>query len=155
MFLRALPGALSRRRWARAFIHRNGPFARPTSPSAAASAEKISKILTGSGLDHSPDAQALYQPTEPEVASRTRAIQLDKCTIAVGPSARNPRCRLEPSGSVVSIPPVLRRLSISSSTRLIAGALRRATNPPPVANRRSARTRCSPRVLMGREYELN
>ena len=41
---------------------------------------------TGSGLDHSPCAQALYQPTEPEAASRTSARQLARWTIATGPS---------------------------------------------------------------------
>ena len=35
-----------------------------------------SNSATGSGLDHSPSSHALYQPTEPGVASRTSAIQL-------------------------------------------------------------------------------
>src|SRR5436190_9896541 len=100
MFALALPGALSRSRCESAFTSRKGPFARPISPSAAALAEKISKTATGSGLDHSPSAQALYHPTEPEVASRTRESQLDRRTTAFGPFARNPKRRFEPSGRV-------------------------------------------------------
>ena len=40
---------------------------------------------TGSGELHSPAAQALYQPTEPDVASRTSASQLLSLTTATGP----------------------------------------------------------------------
>src|SRR5690348_14221664 len=117
MFRFALRGALSRSRWASEFTQRNGPLARPISPRGAALAEKISKILTGSGLDHSPTVHALYQPTEPDVARRTSAIQLDSCTIAQAPLPLNPSRRLPPPGSVASIPPIVRRLSISSRTR--------------------------------------
>src|SRR3954452_13017630 len=151
MFSRAFPGALSRRRWASALIQRNGPFARPTSPSATALAENSSKIGTGSGLDHSPKVDALYQPTEPELARRTKAIQLRMWTRAVAPGALKPIRRLLPSGRVTSIPPHSKRRSICSSTRSNAGEINRASRPPPVAKRRSARTRCSPRVLMRAE----
>jgi len=87
MFALAFAGRLSRRRWASALSQRNGPFARPTLPSWTALAEKSSNTLTASGLDHSPSVHALYQPTEPEVASRTNARQLDSRTTAVGPVA--------------------------------------------------------------------
>src|SRR4051794_27348201 len=151
MFSRALRGALSRSRWASALIQRNGPLARPTSPSATALAENSSKIGTGSGLDHSPSVHALYQPTEPELARRTKAIQLRMWTRAVAPGALKPIRRLLPSGRVTSIPPHSNRRSICSSTRSNAGEIHRASRPPPVAKRRSARTRCSPRVLMRAE----
>src|SRR6185369_9059793 len=154
MFLAALRGALSRRRWASEFIIRNRPFARPISPSEAPLTEKSSKIGTGSGLDHSPSVHALYQPTEPEVARRTRAIQLAKFSTAVAPGPRKPRSRFDPSGSVRCIPPTSSLRSISSRTLEKAGAARRASVPPPVAKRRSARKRCSPRVLMPRELWL-
>src|SRR4051812_23825051 len=100
MFARALCGALSRKRWASAFTQRNGPLARPMLPSGTAFAENNSKIATGSGLDHSPSVHALYQPTEPDVARRTSAIQLLISTIAAGPGARKPASRLESPGSV-------------------------------------------------------
>src|SRR6478672_13818291 len=102
MFALAFRGALSRRRWASALIQRNGPLARPTSPNWTALAEKISKTATGLGLDHSPTAQALYHPTEPDAASRTSGSQLERRTTAFGPSARKPRRRIEPSGMVSS-----------------------------------------------------
>src|SRR5438270_3128237 len=105
MFCLALPGALSRSRCASALTQRNGPLARPTSPSATALAEKTSNTATGFGLDHSPSAQALYQPTDPEVARRTSASQLDNRTIALGPFERKPTRRFSPPGSVVSTPP--------------------------------------------------
>src|SRR5947199_351788 len=113
MLARALRGALSRRRWASALIQRNGPLARPVSPSGTALAEKSSKIVTGSGLDHSPSVQALYHPTEPDVASRTSAIQPAICTAALGPGVRKPRRYLLPSGSDASSPPDSMRLDIS------------------------------------------
>ena len=53
-----------------------GPLARAASPSVAALRMNRSNSGTGSGLVHSPRAQALYQPTDPEVASRTSARQL-------------------------------------------------------------------------------
>src|SRR5438270_7903526 len=151
MFWRAFLGALSRRRWASALTQRNAPLARPTSPSGTALAEKSSNTVTGSGLDHSPKVHALYQPTEPEVARRTSASQLDKRTTAFGPLAWKPSWRFSPPGSVASIPPQASRRSIWSSTLEKAGAVARATRPPPVAKPRSARTRCSPRVLMARQ----
>ena len=70
-----------------ALSQRNGPLARPTLPSAIALTENNSNTATGSGLDHSPSVHALYQPTEPEVASRTNASQLESRTTALGPSA--------------------------------------------------------------------
>src|SRR5215213_3647370 len=155
MFARALPGALSRNRWASALINRNGPLARPTSPSGTALAENSSKIATGSGLDHSPSVHALYQPTDPEVARRTSAIQLARRTLALGRRVRKPSRRCSPPGSVTSSPPATSRRSISSSTFEIAGAARRASAPPPVAKRRSARTRCSPRVPMPPELWIH
>jgi len=92
----ALPGALSRSRWASAFTKRNGPFARAARPSSTELAVNSSNKTTGSGLDHSPLVQALYQPTEPEVASRTSAIQLRSSTIGAGPGAWKPiRRRLQ------------------------------------------------------------
>src|SRR5947209_6611868 len=100
MLARALRGALSRRRWASAFIQRKTPLARPVSPSGTALAENSSKSATGSGLDHSFIVHALYQPTEPDVARRTSAIQLVICTTALGPGALKPRRCLPPSGSV-------------------------------------------------------
>src|SRR6185369_5280297 len=151
MFLTAVFGALSRSRWARELIQRNTPFARPISPSGMALAEKSSKIATGSGLDHSPRVQALYQPTEPEVARRASDIQLFSRTTAWTPRPRKPSLRSEPSGSEISSPPLGSLRSISSRTLDKAGAARRANAPPPVAKRRSARTRCSPRVLMAGE----
>ena len=45
-------------------------------------------------------AQALYQPTEPDVASRTKDIQLCKWTIGSAPGAWKPTRRLVPSGNV-------------------------------------------------------
>src|SRR5947199_8240523 len=101
MFWRAFLGALSRRRWASALIQRNGPLARPTSPSGTALAENSSNTATGSGLDHSPRAQALYQPTDPEVARRASASQLDSRTMTLGPFERKPTRRFSPPGSVV------------------------------------------------------
>src|SRR5689334_25150159 len=98
MFCRALRGALSRRRCAIALTQRNGPLARPTSPSAAPLAEKDSNEVTGSGLDHSPNVHALNQPTDPEVARRTSASQLLRRTTALGPGARKPSRRFDPSG---------------------------------------------------------
>src|SRR5690242_3434036 len=105
MFCFAFPGALSRRRCASALIHRNGPLALPMSPRTTALAEKSSNTATGSGLDHSPSVQALYQPTDPEVARRTSASQLDRRTTALGPLPFEPRLRIEPSGSSVSMHP--------------------------------------------------
>src|SRR5438477_8051982 len=105
MLSSAFRGALSRSRWASALIQRNSPLARPVSPSGTAFAEKSSKIATGSGLDHSPRVQALYQPTDPEVASRTNAIQLVIFTLAFAPGARKPRPRSVPLGSDVCKPP--------------------------------------------------
>src|SRR3954447_13389226 len=105
MLARALRGALSRRRWASAFAKRNKPLARAVSPSGTALAENNSKSATGSGLDHSPRVQALYQPTEPDVARRASAIQPEMWTDALGPGARKPRRRLLPSGSDASSPP--------------------------------------------------
>ena len=116
-------------------------------------AEKISNTATGFGLDHSPKVHALYQPTEPEVARRTSASQLDSRTTALGPWREN-RGGACPSGSVSSIPPQSSRRSIWSSTLDKAGAVSRASNPPPVAKPRSACTRCSPRVLMAASYEF-
>ena len=98
-------------------------------------AENNSKIGTGSGLDHSPSVHALYQPTEPELARRTSAIQLRIWTIAFAPGARKPMRRWLPSGSVASIPPLSNLRSISSSTRSKAGEMSRAKRPPPVAKR--------------------
>src|SRR5690242_8031476 len=100
MFLRALPGALSRNRCATALTQRNAPLARPTSPSVTALAENSSNIATGSGLDHSLSVHALYQPTEPDVARRTSESQLWSRTMAFGPGARKPRRRWEPSGRI-------------------------------------------------------
>src|SRR5207249_3585399 len=120
------------------FNQRNGPLARPTSPRATALAEKSSNTFTGSGLDHSRSVHALYQPTEPEVARRTSASQLDRRTSAFGPFALKPRRRFDPSGRAVSIPPLTSRRSISSRTLERAGAVSRAIRPPPVAKRRSA-----------------
>src|SRR6185369_8277873 len=148
MFSRALRGALSRRRWASALTSRNGPLARATSPSDSALAANNSKMATGSGLDHSPCAHALYQPTDPDVASRTSAIQLCRRTAALAPGARKPSRRRAPPGTVTSSPPLASLRSIWSRTREKAGAASLAKTPPPVAKRRSARTRCSPRVLM-------
>src|SRR3954447_16901317 len=105
MLARALRGALSRRRCASAFIQRNTPFARPVSPSGIALAENSSKTATGSALDHSFIVHALYQPTEPDVARRARAIQLEMWTAALGPGARKPRRCLLASGRVASSPP--------------------------------------------------
>src|SRR6185369_8626224 len=109
MLRRALLGPLSRSRWAIALVQRNGPLARPTSPSGTAFTEKSSNTVTGSGLDHSPSVQALYQPTEPEVARRTSASQLDRRTTAVGPLAWKPRRIFPPPGRVASMPPHARR----------------------------------------------
>src|SRR5258705_12509211 len=102
MFSRALRGALSRRRCAARLTQRNTPLAPPMSPRLAALTENNSKIATGSGLDHSPNAQALYQPTEPEVARRTSAIQLEIWTTAAGPGERKPRRWELPPGTIVS-----------------------------------------------------
>src|SRR5579864_2740032 len=121
MFCRAFLGALSRRRCATALIQRNGPLARPTLPSGTALTENNSNTVTGFGLDHSPSVHALYQPTEPEVARRTSASQLDSRMTALGPLAWKPRRRFVPSGKVVSIPPIARLRSISSRTLLSAG----------------------------------
>src|SRR5216110_1415012 len=127
MFWRAFLGALSRRRWASALTQRNAPLARPTSPSGTALAENSSNTATGSGLDHSPRVHALYQPTEPEVARRTSASQLDSLTTAFGPFEWKPRRRFSPLGRVTSIPPQARRRSIWSRTLEKAGAVSRAT----------------------------
>src|SRR3954470_15709258 len=116
MFCLALRGALSRSRCARKLTRRNGPLARPTSPSDTALAENSSNTATGSGLDHSPRVHALYQPTEPEVARRTSASQLDRRTTAFGPFEWEPRRLFSPLGRVTSIPPQARRRSISSRT---------------------------------------
>src|SRR6266498_4951376 len=105
MFFGAFRGALSRRRWARALIQRNGPLARPVSPSGTALTENNSKIATGSGLDHSPSVHALYHPTDPEVARRTSAIQLEIWTTALGPGPRKPRRRSPPFGRSTCRPP--------------------------------------------------
>src|SRR5688500_16774281 len=146
----ALPGALSRRRWASAFTQRNGPFARAAPPSSTELAVNNSNKATGSGLDHSPLVHALYQPTEPEVARRTSAIQLLSSTIGVGPGAWKPIRRRLPSGRIASIPPRARRASRWSRTFAKAGATRRAAMPPPTAKPRSARTRCSPLPVIAR-----
>src|SRR5918993_1463497 len=146
----ALPGALSRSRWASAFIQRNGPFARAAPPSSTELAVNNSNRATGSGLDHSPWVHALYQPTEPEVAKRTSAIQLLRWTIGAGPGAWKPIRRRLPSGSVASIPPRARRASRWSSTLAKAGETSRAAMPPPTAKPRSARTRCSPLPVIAR-----
>src|SRR3954449_427344 len=116
MLAGALRGALSRRRWASALIQRNGPLARPTSPSETALAENSSNTATGSGLDHSPRVQALYQPTDPEVARRASASQLDSRTTAFGAFARKPRRLFSPLGRVTSMPPQARRRWIWSRT---------------------------------------
>ena len=106
---------------------------------------------TGSGLVHSPRAQALYQPTEPEVASRTSARQLlqvddrdrpvaaaaEDAEAAVGQASRRsgPRRGRRRSGRARAWKPP---------------ANSRATRPPPVAKPRSAATRCLPRCAVTR-----
>ncbi|MBO9582482.1 MAG: class I SAM-dependent methyltransferase, partial [Sphingobium sp.] len=60
---------------------------------------------TGSGLDHSPACQARNQPTDPDIAKRTSACQLLRCTIAVKPCASPPRIRTDPSGRCSSSDP--------------------------------------------------
>ena len=71
---------LARRIVAQPVSQRIGPAKRSLGARRAASAtelaEKSSKIATGSGLAHSPNVHALYQPTEPEVPSRTSVFQL-------------------------------------------------------------------------------
>src|SRR5207302_9621360 len=112
MLRRAVAGALSRSRWASAFIHRNGPLARPILPRGTALTANNSNKATGSGLDHTPSVHALYHPTEPEVASRTSASHLDNRTTAFGPPEWKPRLRFSPPGRVASRPPQARRESI-------------------------------------------
>src|SRR5439155_1540321 len=85
---------------------------------------------------------------QPDLARRASAIQPEMWTDALGPGARKPRRRLLPSGSDASSPPRSIRPSISSTRRSKVGEIHRANVPPPVAKPRSARTRCSPRVLM-------
>ena len=101
---------LARRVVAQAMGERVDPAERPLGAADVAQRTALavnnSNSATGSGLDHSPCVHALYQPTEPEVASRTSAIQLvDVGRSRSGPGARKPRSRCVPSGSVASIPP--------------------------------------------------
>ena len=104
---------------------------------------------TGSGDVHSPSSHALYQPTEPEMARRTRASQL---------LISSRRCRARRRGSRAA--GASRREASRRSRRFRArcrsgrgrrrmpGANSRASRPPPVVNRWSPCTRCAPRVLM-------
>src|SRR3954447_14567300 len=103
MFLRALSGALSRRRCFKALKSRAAPLARPVSPRLLAFAEKTANTGTGSGELHSLRAHAWYQPIDPDVTRRTSAYQLWIRTFACGPSTRKPRRRVDPSGTVTSM----------------------------------------------------
>ena len=150
MFSRALRGALSRRRWASALTQRNGPLARPMSPSG-----------DGVGGEQFEDrdrigARPFAQRPGLVPADRARGREADQRHPAAklhdrarGPSPRKPRRRCEPSGSVASIPPrdepLVDLVEDLGEGRRARGA---QAMPPPVAKPRSARTRCSPRVLM-------
>src|SRR5687767_6761532 len=140
--LRSLP----RKAWATRLTRRNRPLARPVSPRLSPLRMNRSNKGTGSGLDHSPSSQALYQPTDPEVLSRTSERQLCSRTTGIGPGARPPSSRRDPSGSITSIPPSLRPASIRSRTPRNRRPTKRASSPPPVAKPRSAETRWRPRA---------
>src|SRR3954463_4730786 len=149
MLRRALLGSLARRPWARRLTSFHGPLARAASPRVAALRMNSSNRATGSGLAHSPSAHALYQPTEPEAASRTSARQLVRRTIPTGPGPPPPSGRKPPSGSVRSSRPSAMPASIPPSTLRKPPANNRAASPPPVARPRSAPTRCLPRWSIG------
>ena len=130
-------GALSRRRWASALIQRNGPLARPTSPSATALAVNSSNSATGSGLDHSPSVPGLVP------ADRARGRQPDQRHPAVeldrplsGPAARKPIRRRRAVGQRRrrSRRRRVRRRARRAPARTPARRAARAM-PPPVANR--------------------
>ena len=58
--------------------------------SVTLSSDRSERLAPGSVLttdDHSPAAQALYQPTDPDAATLTSAFQLCSRTIATGPGA--------------------------------------------------------------------
>ena len=99
------------------------------------------------GLDHSPSVHALHQ-TEPDVASRTSAIQLENgrwLSVLRRESLEVGWTGLE---AIVSIPAVLSRLSISSRIRDRGSTRRRL---PPVAKPAVGANQMSPRVLMPSE----
>src|SRR3546814_4902415 len=82
---------------------RHQPLARAMAPRLSPLRMKRSKSGTGSRLDHSPSVQALYQPTDPDVISRTSARQLCKRTIGIGPGLRPPRRSEEHTSELQSL----------------------------------------------------
>ncbi len=130
--------SLSRARCARALIQRDGPLARPNSPSETALQLNSSNSGTGSGDVHSPSSHALYHPTEPgngqpdqrhpalelQLRARSRSVKPEPG----GASRRAGPCRSRPFRACWSMRP----------TRVaMPGANSRPIRPPPVVNPRS------------------
>ena len=149
MFLRAPEGVLRLTRCARRSAWRNGPFARAVSPSRAACCMNSANSGTGSGLHHSPAAQAWYQPTEPLLASLTSAFQLRNSTVQSKPGARPPSSRRLPSGKVAAMLPLTSALSMRSRILPKPGATSRASIPGRRAKLNEPSIRSRPRGVVG------